>query len=142
MSDTGVGAFDRTMQKTHIWLNAIMNGLSVDRETAYSALRATLHTLRDRLPIEAAVHLGAQLPMLVRGMFYEGYKPSSTPVRERRQEEFLERLRLELKRNDLDVAQVARIVFGVMGDHVTEGEAQHVREILPRPVRELWPEVS
>jgi uncharacterized protein (DUF2267 family) len=33
-----------------------------------------LHALRDRLPPEIAVHLSAQLPMLVRGIYYEGWK--------------------------------------------------------------------
>jgi uncharacterized protein (DUF2267 family) len=139
MSETGVAAFDRTIQKTHIWLNDITQELGVDRETAYSALRATLHVLRDRLPVDEAVHLGAQLPMLVRGMYYEGYRPSVAPFKDRHQDVFLERMRVELRRDGLDPVLVARAVFSVLSDHVAAGEARHVREILPRSVRELWP---
>jgi len=61
---------------------------SEDRQLAYAALRATLHALRDRLTVEEAVQFGAQLPMLLRGMYYEGWTPSGKPLQEDR-EEFL-----------------------------------------------------
>ena len=40
-----------------------------DHRSAYRALRSVLHVLRNRLTPEQAVHLGAQLPLLVRGIF-------------------------------------------------------------------------
>jgi uncharacterized protein (DUF2267 family) len=50
------------------WLNDVMRELAIENgKVAYAVLRGTLHVLRDRLPMEEAVHLGAQLPMLVRG---------------------------------------------------------------------------
>jgi len=54
-------------------------------------VRAGLHALRDRLIPDEAVDLGAQLPMLVRGMHYEGWKPNATPSDDDRQA-FLERV--------------------------------------------------
>ena len=70
MSTTGLEVFDTTLQKTHLWLKDIMQELHTDsRQQAYSVLRATLHTLRDRMTIEQAVKLGAQLPILLRGMY-------------------------------------------------------------------------
>jgi uncharacterized protein (DUF2267 family) len=140
MRTNGVAAFDRSMQKTRIWLNEIMEALHVDRETAYSALRATLHVLRDRLPVATAAHLGAQLPLLVRGIYYEGYKPAVTPVKDRTQSDFLERLGWELRPHQLETLDVARAVFKVMNAHVTEGGVRHVRDILPKQLRGLWPE--
>ena len=69
MSTTGLPVFDTTVQETNLWLKAIMEGLHTDdRHLAYVALRATLHALRDRIGPENAVHLAAQLPMLVRGL--------------------------------------------------------------------------
>ena len=65
---TGLDVFDTTVQKTHIWLNEIMQELGwEDRYKAYLGLRTTLHALRDRLPIEETAQLAAQLPMLIRG---------------------------------------------------------------------------
>src|SRR6266851_4782007 len=79
MSTTGLEVFDTTVQKTNIWLKDIMQALGwEDRHKAYVALRITLHALRDRLTPEEASQLGAQLPMLIRGLYYEaGHQPGS-----------------------------------------------------------------
>jgi uncharacterized protein (DUF2267 family) len=96
MSTTGLEVFDTTLQKTNEWLDEIMNGLALeDRHTAYAALRGTLHALRDRLRLEEAVHLGAQLPMLVRGFYYEGWRPVRELIKMHR-EEFLLRVEEQL----------------------------------------------
>lgn len=42
---------------------------------AYSILRVVLPSRRDRLQVEEVAHLSAQLPMLVRGFFFEGWQP-------------------------------------------------------------------
>src|SRR5258706_13987050 len=76
------GIFDTTIRKTADWLRQIMQALGWENEQrAYLALRAVLHTLRDRLPIAEAAHLGAQLPMLIRGFYYDGWKPASKPLK-------------------------------------------------------------
>jgi uncharacterized protein (DUF2267 family) len=90
MSITGLDVFDSTVHQTNAWLKAIMGRLGTeDRHRAYLALRTTLQALRDRLQPEMAVHLGAQLPMLVRGVYYEDWHMAGTPTRERHKEEFL-----------------------------------------------------
>jgi uncharacterized protein (DUF2267 family) len=111
MSMTGVESFDATLQKTHIWLNEVMNELHWnDKCKAYSALRTTLHVLRDRLSVEEAAHLGAQLPMLIRGFYYEGWIPAGKPSKERHQEEFLAPIREHFRNDpDIDPEQVTRM---------------------------------
>jgi uncharacterized protein (DUF2267 family) len=139
MSTTGLAAFDRTMHKTHVWLNAIMDDLDTDSETAYAVLRATLHALRDRMPAAAAASLGAQLPMLVRGMYYEGYAPAAAR-HERSIVSFLTDVRLELgRRRGLDVERAVKSVLKVLAEHVDRGEARHVQMLLPKTLRALWP---
>ena len=65
MSGAAVKSFETTLQTTHIWLDEIMQDLGWDdRHKAYHALRAVLHTLRNRLPADEVAHLAAQLPML------------------------------------------------------------------------------
>lgn len=144
MSTTGLEVFDTTLHKTHIWLKGIMEALGIeDRHRAYMALRAVLHALRDRLPVEEVAQLGAQLPMLVRGLYYEGWDPTDKPLKERHKEAFLAHVARELKTPAgpaLDPEAAARAVFRVLAAKVTEGEVADVRSLLPKEIRELWPE--
>ena len=75
MSTTGLDVFDKTLQTTNIWLDEIMDVVGPDRGVAWHVLGAVLRTLRDRLPLGLAAHLGAQLPLLVRGTYYDQFQP-------------------------------------------------------------------
>ncbi len=140
MSMTGLDAFDATVHKTNSWLNAIMEQLDSDsRREAYHALRVVLHALRDRLTPEEAIHFGAQLPMLVRGFYYEGWSMSGKPMKATK-EEFLRCVERESRYPDsADAERLARAVFQVIADHVTEGEIRDVKGLLPKGIRLLWP---
>jgi uncharacterized protein (DUF2267 family) len=142
MSATGIDAFDTTIQKTHIWLGELMQELYwQDRKNAYEAMRATLHALRDRLTVEEVAQLAAQLPMLIRGFYYEGWDPSGKPVRERHKEQFLERIEREFPGADrLGYERVARAVFAVLAKRVSAGEIEDIRHVLPAELQGLWPE--
>jgi uncharacterized protein (DUF2267 family) len=134
--------FENTMQKTQIWLKDLMQDLDwEDRpHKAYLALRTVLHALRDRLPVEEAVQLGAQLPMLVRGFYYEGWTPKNKPHKERHKEQFLDHMR-DAFRNDVTVnpQQVVRAVFRVLQRHTSSGEINDVKHVMPKSLQELWP---
>jgi uncharacterized protein (DUF2267 family) len=86
--------FDATLQKTNIWLKDIMQELGgEDRHKAYVSLRTTLHALRDRLTLEETAQFGAQLPMLIRGLYYEGWTPTGKPDKVRHKADFLAPIR-------------------------------------------------
>jgi uncharacterized protein (DUF2267 family) len=139
MSATGLKVFDSTIQTTNIWLDEIMKDLKwSDRHRAYHALRAVLHTLRNRLPVDDAAHLSAQLPMLVRGVFFEGWHPASTPVKERRLEQFVAHVSEAFALDtDADPEQVCRSVLKVLGKHVDTGAVEHLRKVLPEELHDL-----
>ncbi len=140
MPFTGLDTFDTTLQKTNIWLEEIMESLGwEDRSRAYIALRAVLHALRDRLTVEEATHLAAELPFLVRGIYYEGWSPADKPVKMDR-EGFLQRIAAAF-RDDItvDPEEIVRSVFTVLENRVSTGEIEDIRSTLPRDLRDLWP---
>jgi uncharacterized protein (DUF2267 family) len=141
MSQTGLTPFDTTIQTTNIWLNDILERLGwEERYRAYHALRAVLHALRDRLPVDQVAALAAQLPMLVRGFYYEGWHPHGKPVKERHQQEFLAHIAAAFRDDpSVDPEQVTRAVLQVLSKHVTTGETEAVKCSLPSELRELWP---
>jgi len=138
---TSTELFQATLQKTDEWLSHLMRLLPTDdRQVAYLALRATLHALRDRITIEEIAQLGAQLPMLIRGFYYEGWDPMSKPLKIRRREEFLDRITSEMAyANDKDPEEVARAVFTLLVQRISDGEIEDVKQILPADIRDLWP---
>lgn len=141
MSVTGLDTFDTTVHKTNAWLNELWQESSWDdRHAVYLALRAILHALRDRITVEEVAQLGAQLPMLVRGFYYEGWDPTGKPVRVRRKETFLLGIAQQFPSADLvDPEKTARAVFRVLARRVSEGEIEDVKHVLPACIRDLWP---
>ena len=124
----------------HEWLADLMRLLAVDdRAMAYRALRATLHALRDRLTVEEVAQLGAQLPMLVRGFYYEGWDPTGKPLTLRHKDEFLGYVASRMTNDDIEPETAARGVFALLAERVTQGEIEDVKHILPSELRELWP---
>lgn len=142
MTTTGLDVFDATIQQTNEWLGEIAEELHTDnRRHAYLALRGALHALRDNLVVDEAADLAAQLPMLVRGIYYEGWNPSKTPVKDRDRDLFLERVGGAFERANTDgiyPEPAARAVFRVLSRHVTAGEVNDVRSSLPEEIRALW----
>ncbi len=136
--------FARTVQKTNEWLTELRGDLGWDdQHQTYTGLRAVLHALRDRLTVEEAVELGAQLPMLVRGFYFEGWRPAGKPRKERHLEEFLTHVERELPRGPaIDIQDLVRAVFRLLDHRITGGEIEDVKAILPREVRVLWPEYT
>jgi len=142
MTETVSDVFASSLQKTQVWLNDLAFELDwEDRpHKVYSALRAVLHALRDRLTVEEAVQLGAQLPMLVRGFYFEGWTLKGKPHKERHLEDFLDHIRKAF-RDDVTVnpLQVVRAVFRVLNRHMSAGEIDDVKHVLPKGIKELWP---
>ncbi|MBX6368430.1 MAG: DUF2267 domain-containing protein [Rhodospirillales bacterium] len=137
-----LAVFDTTVQKSYEWLHDVRDGLGVeDTRSAYAALRATLHALRDHLQLNEAVQLGAQLPMLLRGLYYEGWRPSRVPPRPYGADEFLEQVFRELRDHPEvdDIEDAVTVVFGVLATRLDGGEIEQAIAQLPKGVRALWP---
>lgn len=141
MSQTGLETFDDTLQQTNTWLNDVAEQLGRDdRQLAYHALRATLQTLRDRIGTDEAAKLAAQLPLLVRGIFYESWDPGEDPAALRDREAFLERIHARYGyREPVSTEEIARAVFVALNARLTPGLVEKVRERVGADVRGFWP---
>ncbi|HEY0453980.1 DUF2267 domain-containing protein [Actinophytocola sp.] len=142
MSDTGFASFTTTIDKTNHILHEIETAFGWPRDRrnqSYAALRGVLHALRDRLTVEEAAQLGAQLPMLVRGIYYEGWDPSRVPLKMHR-DEFLQRVRKEFPYDVVGgVESVVRTVLDVLRQHVTDGEWADVKAAMPKDLATTLP---
>ena len=69
------------VQQSQEWLKELREtaGLA-DENEAFSVFRAVLHQLRDRLTINEAVQLSAQLPLIFRGVYFEGWQLEHVPI--------------------------------------------------------------
>lgn len=140
MSATGLDGFDQTLHKTNIWLKEIMADLGPDRQRAYHALRAVLHSLRDRLTVEEAAHLSAQLSLLIRGIYFEGWHPAGKPNKDRSLDEFLQHVQERLGGIEpINVETATRSVLRVLQQNVTDSEIDHVKDMMGKALRPLWP---
>ena len=137
MSSSGLDVFDKTIQTANIWLDEIMDEMGPDRQLAWHTLGAVLRTLRDRLPPDLAAHLGAQLPLIVRGAYYDQYEPGATPERSRSLEEFLDQLGQELRfTRPVNLKDALGVVCSVLARHVDDGQMAKIWDSLPRDIRQ------
>ena len=138
MAATGLDIFDRTIHLTNQWLLEIMQELgSTERIHAWHALAAVLHALRDRMPVAEGAHLSAQLPLLVRGLFFEGWRPAA-PGRYRTRADLVARVRDDLSGcAPVDADAACDAVFSCLKRHVTAGELADVRAVLPADLKAL-----
>jgi uncharacterized protein (DUF2267 family) len=132
-------AIARSLQKSDVWLNEVQQKLGTnDEQLAYKGLRAFLITLRDRLTTDESADLAAQLPLLLRGLYFEGYKPSRQPDTYRESEDFLQRLEefADLS-GDTEASLVAEACASTAREQLTEGAFDDAIQQLPQSVRKL-----
>lgn len=138
--------FDETVGQTHKWLHEISAEMGgwMSHDYALQSLRAAMHSLRDQLGVDQNAHLSAQLPMLVRGIYYEEWVPSQTPARDRHESVFLARIPPYFNGKERKVApeDVVRAVYRVLHRHISEGESEKIYNSLPKHLRRYWPAQS
>jgi uncharacterized protein (DUF2267 family) len=139
MTTGQLDVIDRSVEQAHVWVNDVAEGFGTDdRQLAYRILRAFLHAVRDRITVEESAQLAAQLPLLVRGIYYDGWRPAATPQSYHDRETFLRRIADEALLDGLTEASYATdAAMAVLRRHISEGEVQDVLAILPAELRDL-----
>ncbi|MHC4774567.1 MAG: DUF2267 domain-containing protein [Planctomycetota bacterium] len=128
-------------ETTEHWLGDLREEIGwVSERGAYLCLRSTLHALRDQMSVEDAARLGEALPVLIRGVFYEGWNPSAVPVTYVDYEAFLTRIRLGCRvEPGPDPEPAAKAVFSVLDKRLDAEEVEALKSGLPSEIRQLWP---
>lgn len=142
MSAQGLEVIDHTVQQAHEWINELAERVdSPNRKNALQLMRATMAEIRDMLSHEEAADFAAQLPALLRGFYYEGWRPATTPTKDRRRDQFVKRVSARLKgstwfNGEADIEEV----FRLLNNRISKGEIADVRQSLSTDLRALWPE--
>lgn len=141
MSSQGLEVIDHTVSVTHEWINELCERLDwTSRRSALRLLRVTLQHLRDHLNINELAQFSAQLPLLIRGMAFEGWVPKTTPIKERKAKDFLSAIASQMAdtqefRGDNDI----RRVFDLLNARISAGEIMDIRAGFAEDIRALWP---
>lgn len=144
MTNTGLENLDSAIQKFNLWLKDLDEKLHwQDRRKSYKTLKVTLHAIRDHLTINQTAHFSAQLPLIVRGIYYDGWVPSRVPIKERRLQQFYDHIRHNFDQAPgsqlIDPERLSQAVFEVLNEHVSVGEIEDVRGELPSAITAIWP---
>lgn len=133
-------SLDKSTQKTKEWLHNIQDELGwEDENMVYLATRSVLQTLRDRLPIEEAIEFADELPMVMKGMYYEGYSPSGKPDKIKNREEFFSRVQEKSSNQPIKSEEATKAVFHQLERKLGGGgEINQVKGNFPKDLQRLW----
>ncbi|MFO7928221.1 MAG: DUF2267 domain-containing protein [Candidatus Humimicrobiaceae bacterium] len=131
--------FQNTIQKSNEWIKDLNREFSWDDyHKTYIALKATIIELRERLTLKETADFGSQLPMLIRGLFFEGWSPKREPKKYNK-EEFLKNIHSYFQDDpDIDPEKIAKTVFQFFSSKISAGEIKDIKSILPEDMEKLW----
>jgi uncharacterized protein (DUF2267 family) len=137
MSSSRVSSLNHTLDKSYEWLSDIHHELPwLSNDHAFTALKATLRALRDRLTPEEAVQLSSQLPALLRGYYFEGWKISQVPSHDKNIKEILERFEKYLGQAKIENPSLLfKTCLKVIGKRVSPGEIKDIHDSMPKNSR-------
>ncbi|PWN06542.1 DUF2267 domain-containing protein [Rhodohalobacter mucosus] len=137
--DTHVN-FEKFCNEAQLWVHEIARDMRAPERTdwALHALRAVMHTLRDRTTVQEVFHLSAQMPTLIRGFYFEGYDPRNKPVK-MNAEEFLASVKNRMGPGvEVPAGEAVRAVMSVLYDKVSRGELDDIRGSMPKDIQKIW----
>jgi uncharacterized protein (DUF2267 family) len=142
MSSQGLEVIDHTVQLTHEWINELARRLDwASHRDVLRLLRVTLCQIRDHLGHEEVAQFSAQMPLLIRGMFFEGWTPAHTPIRDSKGDHFVAAIRAQVGRvQSWRGVEDITAVFMTLNTRISAGEIADIKAGLPMSVRQLWPD--
>lgn len=134
--------FEKHIEESQRWVHEIAYALGDESrfDVAYQTLRSVLFVMRDRMTPEEVFQFSAQLPLHIRGIFFEGYTLKDKPQKYHR-EEFLERINKMIPSEKPDPQRAFQAVLRVLYSHITLGELEDIYVTFPKDIQTLWDEV-
>lgn len=137
--------FEDNKKDAIVLLQSVAQELNTDDlNKAGRIFRAVLQAIRDRLPVNEAVHFAAQLPIFWKGIFFDQYDPEKVPVRIRDAQEWINYIRNKNAfaanndfQQDEEITAAFKGVFKALQNHMTDGQLQKVKESLNQEIQEL-----
>jgi len=141
MTAQGLEVIDQSVHLTHGWINELAGRLDwSSKRSALRLMRVILHRIRDHLLVDEVAQLSAQLPVMIRGFFFEGWVPKGTPIKERHGEEFIAFISHQMSdTGEYRGREDIKCVFDLLNARISGGEVEDIRASLPQDLRDLWP---
>ena len=141
MGATDLETFDHSVELAHKWVNELNVALNWnDRRRSWRLLRAVLQTLRDCLPVAECANFASQLPLVLRGVYYEHWRPAAQNAGSWERDRFFAQVQEQFARDPVeDVGDAIEIVFGLFECRISKGEIRHIVACLPPDMHSLWP---
>lgn len=121
-----VSVFARTAHKSQEWIREMQKELKwISGDSTYHLLRAVLQSLRDQMSINEAAHFSAQLPILLRGTFFEGWNPQISELSGSTKDEFLQNVKHRmgpLGTQKFELESGVLVALNVIKKHISAGE--------------------
>lgn len=130
--------FQDTISKTNELINVIAEKLGMNKHHACRTMRVVLHTLRDRLPLDEAVNLSAQLPILMKGVYFDGWDPSLVPIKYNK-DQFIDFISLQLPSGYSDrTEEIIKLVLDTIFEQMNPHEIDKIKKVLPDYLKVLF----
>lgn len=139
-AQTHIELFDKTVEESYGWLQDVVRETGLDQQYALTALSGILHALRDEITADQSGHAAAQMPTLIRGLYFQGWDPSRAAAMDHDREQFIERVRSYFSGygTPIDYRHVIRGVLRVL-ERRMPGPMAKIKRTLSKELRVLWP---
>jgi len=139
MTAQGLDVIDHSVHLAHEWINELAGRLDwSSKRSALRLMRVTLHHIRDHLQVDELAQFSAQLPVFIRGFFFEGWVPKRTPIKERRCADFVAFIDSQMDDSEeYRGLEDIKCVFDLLNARLSRGEIEDIRASLPEDLRLL-----
>jgi uncharacterized protein (DUF2267 family) len=137
--------FQKFAMEGNVFLKKLSDDLNLNTDTfkAGRLLRAALHTLRDCITHEESIQLISQLPMMLKAVYVDNWS-TKRKVKIHSVSEFIEGFKKHYDREnvmyipyDAEIFNSTRIILKRLRDHISEGEMEDIKAILPGELKIL-----